>query len=224
MKKKFFSAKAVIFDMDGVITNTMPDHFKAWKLVLADYGIHVTHLDIYSREGQRGIHSVREIGAKYGKTFTEDEKHKILAEKEELFKKITKQRFIPGARNFLKNLKKRDFHLALVTGTSRHELHRILPDELYKLFDVAVSGSDVKHGKPHPEPFLKSIKDLNIKATEGIVLENAPFGIRSAREAGLRCLALQTSLPAKYLKEATMILKSYNDLNTKIELINEKYS
>ena len=60
-KKMDLKTKAVIFDMDGVITNTMPDHFEAWRIVLFKRGIKVSHLDIYRREGQRGITSVKEI-------------------------------------------------------------------------------------------------------------------------------------------------------------------
>ncbi len=53
--------KAIIFDMDGVITNTMPDHFQAWKSILQKIGIHVNPYKVYKREGQRGITSLEEI-------------------------------------------------------------------------------------------------------------------------------------------------------------------
>jgi len=66
MAKIRIFTRAVIFDMDGVITNTMPDHFRAWQLVLKAEGISVSHYDVYSREGQRGISSIREILASHG--------------------------------------------------------------------------------------------------------------------------------------------------------------
>ena len=200
--------KAVIFDMDGVITNTMPDHYAAWKTVLAEQDIQVTHLDIYRREGQRGIHSVQEIFAEYQKPFEHQKALKILKAKEKLFKKIVKTRFIIGARQFLKDLHRHGLRLALVTGTSRHELHRILPDEFYRLFEAVVTGSDVKNGKPHPEPYLKAVKLLRVKPTQAVVIENAPFGIQSAKAAGLRCLALETSLPKAYLNAADAVFPS----------------
>ncbi len=213
---KQLKIKAVIFDMDGVITNTMPDHFKAWKEILRREGLFVTHLDIYSREGQRGINSVQELFKVCGKDINSAKAQKILKEKEKYFKKIVKRRFVRGARTFLKRLDQSGFHLALVTGTARHEVHKILPRSLYNLFSVIITGSDVQNGKPHPEPFLKALEKLKINPSEAIVIENAPFGIRSAKRAGLRCLALQTSLPGEYLKEADFVFSSLKELKAKI--------
>lgn len=215
MSKTLFIVKSVIFDMDGVITNTMPDHYRSWKTVFKEEGVHVTYEDIYKREGQPGLSSVTEIFAEHKKVFSEQEAAKVLRRKEALFKKIVQTRFIPGARTFLRHLHKKNIRLALVTGTSRHELCRILPASLRDLFSVIVTGNEVKHGKPHPEPYLKSLHKLKIKPSQAVVIENAPFGIRSAKQAGLTCLALETSLPKKYLREADMVFSSFNELERK---------
>lgn len=216
--------RGIILDMDGVITNTMPDHFRSWKIILNKIGIPVTHSDVYCREGQRGIHSVRELTAQYGKPLDDRQAHKILKEKEVYFKRIVRLRFIPGARTFLKRLHKNNFRLALVTGTSHHEMCRILPASLRRLFSVIVTGNDVHHGKPHPEPYLLSLKKLGLKAREAVVIENAPFGIQSAKDAGLRCLALETSLPRKYLGKADAVFGSIKELSNGVcfNNINEK--
>lgn len=219
MAKVQLKVNAVIFDMDGVITNTMPDHFRCWKIIFRRYGIHVTHLDIYSREGQKGIMSVKEIFAKYHQPITHKKALEILHAKEHLFKRMIKTRFIVGARSFLHFLYRKNIKLALVTGTSRHELHRILPDHLYNLFAVTVTGTDVKNGKPHPEPFLKALKLLKIKSSKAIVIENAPFGIQSAKKAGLRCLALASSLPKQFLQEANAVFSSIKEMRGKVGFI-----
>src|ERR1041385_3118534 len=177
---------AVIFDMDGVIADTMTYHMRAWRMVFARYGIHVSENDIYKREGQKGINSVEEIFKEYGRLFNLTHGRKILLEKEELFKRIVKKRFIVGSCQFVRMLKKRGFKLALVTGTARQEVHKILPVDIFNLFDVVVCGCDVQNGKPHPEPYLTALEKLNIKAEDAIVIENAPFGIRSAKAAGIR--------------------------------------
>ncbi len=202
--------------MDGVITNTMPDHYRSWRTVLGREGIPVTYHDIYCREGQPGINSVREIFKTYGKAYSDREGRRILCEKEELFKEIVRLRFIAGARSFLRRLHRGKFRLALVTGTSRHEMCRILPSSLRRLFTVTVTGSDVRHGKPHPEPYLLSLKKLGLKPGDAVVIENAPFGIQSAKRAGLRCLALETSLPRKYLKEADGVFGSVKELSDSV--------
>ncbi|MBF0485128.1 MAG: HAD family phosphatase [Candidatus Omnitrophica bacterium] len=203
---------AVIFDMDGVITNTMPYHYRVWKKIFHDEGISVSKFQVYKREGQKGIESLREIFALHHKPFCDKYGQALLAKKEKILKNIVKTRFVPGACLFLKKMKKNGFRLALVTGTSRHEVEQILPKDIYHLFDVVICGSDVKKGKPHPEPYLKAIKALKIKRGEAFVVENAPLGIASAKKAGLRCLALKTSLPAKYLKEADAVFNGFASL------------
>lgn len=223
MKKINLLLKAVIFDMDGVITNTMPDHFWAWKRVFSDEGIHVTHDDIYSREGEKGMISVRELFSKYGKRCSPAKRKFILENKEKLFKTLVKQRFIPGSWSFLAYLKKNRFELGLVTGTSRDELHKILPKNIYELFSVSVTGTDVRHGKPHPEPYLKALKSLRIRPQDAVVLENAPFGIQSAKSAGLKCFALETSLSREFLKEADQIFSSIKELRTRVNFIFNGY-
>jgi len=220
MSQLRFNVKSVIFDMDGVITNTMPDHYRSWKKIMNDEGIHVTYEDIYKREGQPGLSSVREIFTEHQKDFDEHRASAILRKKEDLFKKIVKTRFITGARNFLKYLYKKEFRLGLVTGTSRHELNRILPASLSGIFSVIITGNDVKNGKPHPEPYLRSLKALNIKSNEAVVIENAPFGIRSAKQAGIRCLALETSLSKDYLMEADEVFSSIKELQSRVSFLN----
>jgi len=216
MPKLRFKVNSVIFDMDGVITNTMPDHFRSWKEVLNAEGIPVTHEDIYKREGQTGITSLREIFRDYKVSWNDNKAAGILRRKEHLFKKIVRRRFINGARTFIRQLRRDHFRLGLVTGTSRHELQMILPQPLARLFSVIVTGNDVKHGKPHPEPYLRSLNQLRIKPEEALVIENAPFGIQSAKEAGMVCLALETSLPRSYLYRADAVFDSIKDLRAKV--------
>ncbi|MBF0121791.1 MAG: HAD-IA family hydrolase [Candidatus Omnitrophica bacterium] len=204
--------KAVIFDMDGVITNTMPYHYQVWREIFHAEGIPVSKYEVYSREGQKGLNSVLEIFAKYGKKISLKEAKELLAKKENAFKKAAKTRFIPGSRSFIKKIHHQGFRLALVTGTSSHEINEILPAKLRDLFDVIVSGSDVTHGKPHPEPYQRALKALRITPQEAIVIENAPFGITSATKAGIFCIAMKTSLPASYLKKANTIVSDYHQL------------
>ncbi len=215
--------RAVIFDMDGVITDTMTYHMRAWRMIFARYGIHVSKNDIYKREGQRGINSVEEIFGEFGRPFDIAGGKRILLEKEELFKQIVKKRFIGGSRNFLKLLKRRGFKLALVTGTARHEVHQILPVDILNLFDVVVCGCEVQNGKPHPEPYLTALEKLNIKAKDAIVIENAPFGIRSAKAAGIRCLAIETSLPKEFLKQADAVFHSFAHLRAETDFHHPAY-
>jgi beta-phosphoglucomutase len=219
MLKKDFPLQSIIFDMDGVITNTMPDHFRTWAQAMAEKNINITTMDIYKREGQPGLQSLREIFAEYEIPFDEIKAKHILFRKEELFKELRHTRYIPGARSFLKHCWEEGFRLAIVTGTASSELSRILPMNLRRYFEVIITGSDVSKGKPHPEPYLKALASLKISPEDAIVIENAPYGIRSAKSAGLVCLALMTSLPEEYLIEADYIFPSYNHLLDEIQFL-----
>ena len=214
-----FKVSTLIFDMDGVVTDTMPYHMRAWKKIFSSKGVNASTEDIYKREGQKGIDSVHEIFQEYGIDFTPSIGRMMLEEKETLFKKIFKCKFIEGSRSFIKRSYKQGFKLALVTGTSRHEAQKLLPKDLWDCFDATVCGSDVQNGKPHPEPYLKALAHLKVEAKNAIVFENAPFGIRSAKAAGLTCLALETSLPAKYLKQADAIFCSFKEIESKVKFI-----
>lgn len=210
-------ARAVIFDMDGVITDTMPCHFRAWRQLFAREGIPVSHEDVYKREGQKGIDSVREIFTEHGRPYDQAHALGLLKEKEKLFKKNFKRRFITGSRSYVHRLRAQGFKLALVTGTSRHEAVHLLPAELFDIFNATVCGCEVQNGKPHPEPYLTALKKMSLRPQDAVAIENAPFGIRSAKAAGLRCLGLETSLPMVYLHQADAVFGSFKDLASRVK-------
>ncbi|MDE2223505.1 MAG: HAD family phosphatase [Candidatus Omnitrophica bacterium] len=213
----YLPVSTLIFDMDGVITDTMPYHMRAWKSVFTDAGLAVSHEDIYKREGQKGIDSARELFTEKGIQFNQKTARKLLKKKEILFKKIFKRKYIAGSRGFIKKCHAGGFKLALVTGTSRHEAQELLPQALWSCFDVIVCGSDVQNGKPHPEPYLKALAKLKVSASQAVVIENAPFGIRAAKAAGIFCVALETSLDSSYLKNADIIFPSFKAMTSKVK-------
>ena len=172
------------------------------------------------REGEKGVGSIRHFTKKYGITLSHDEIVKYTNEKEELFKKLPKPEIFPGIPEILNSLKKRIIPLALVTGTSYDELKEILPHEIFEHFEVKITGDMVNNGKPDPEPFLLASHKLNIQPERCLVVENAPFGIASAKDAGMTCIAICSSLNANYLKDADIILFSIDELNQFLTQIN----
>jgi len=97
-----------------------------------------------------------------------------------------------GASGLLVDLKKEGYKMALVTGTARREVGHILPTDLLKLFDYTLTGDEVKAGKPDPEPYTRALEALELSSQEAVVIENAPFGITSAKRAGIYCIAVCT--------------------------------
>lgn len=206
--------RAFIFDMDGVITQTMPLHCRVWKKIFSQEGIRLTKYQIYEREGQKGLESIREIFALNNIPFDSLRAEKMLARKEDLFKSFRREtRFIPNTRTLIRSLAGQRISLALVSGTSRKEINHLLSSGFLKNFRVIVSGTDVRNGKPHPEPYLKALAALGLNKNEAVVIENAPYGIASAKAAGLTCFAVQTSLPASYLSQADFIFKDIKSIS-----------
>ena len=213
MKQLKFKPKAVIFDMDGVIIDSMPYHFLAWYETLRPLGLAVSCYDIYSKEGERWDKTLKDFLRKAGIKPTKEALEKVFAARQKIFSKNFKRVIFKGAPELLACLKRKGYALGLVTGTPAYQIPDILPKKIRAFFDHIVSGDEVKKGKPDPEPYLKAAKALGAKPSECVVVENAPFGVRSAKGAGMFCVALTTSLPRKYLKGADIIADRLEDVS-----------
>ena len=209
--------QAVIFDMDGVIVDSMPYHFIAWHEALRPYGARVSCFDVFTKEGERWERSLEDFLRRAGITPTPRILNKIFLERKRIFKRNFKRFIFKGAGEFLRCLQKRGYSLGIVTGTPLEELNKILPRNIRDLFDAVVTGDSVKKGKPHPEPYLKAASLLGLWPKQCLVVENAPFGIASAKKAGMFCIAITTSLPRDYLKQADIIVDRLEDITGIIE-------
>jgi beta-phosphoglucomutase len=204
--------QAFLFDMDGVITDSMPYHYEAWRRIFEGFGISVSREEILKREGEQGLVTLETILSREGRELPPQAKKKALEDKEVVFRSLARPTLFPGAETIVKALREKGKRLALVTGTSRQESEANLPPSLISCFDVLISGDMVALGKPHPEPYRMALQRLETSAEDSLVIENAPYGIRSAKGAGLRCIAVTTSLPAEYLCEADKTVQDLEEL------------
>jgi len=217
MKKNRFSPRAIIFDMDGVIVDSMPYHFIAWYEALRPWGVRVSCFDVYSKEGERWDKTLIGLLKREGIKPSRKTLSKIFESRQKIFKKNFKRFIFSGVYKFLICLKAKQYRLALVTGTPLQEVNRILPIKIRRLFEVIVAGDSVKRGKPHPEPYLKAAEMLSLNPKNCVVIENAPFGITSAKKAGMFCIAVSTSLPKEYLREADVVINQLEDITGLLE-------
>lgn len=201
-----------VFDMDGVLINSMEFHCKAWQQAARDFGVALSDEDIYLREGEKGSLSVKYFMNLNGFGASKELIQKFLAKKEYIFSKMPSPDVYPYIMEILEYLDNKNYRMALVTGTSLPELQKILPDKISRYFPIKITGDIVRHGKPDPEPYELALKKLGIPAPNAVVVENAPYGIRSAKGAGLFCLAVCTSLPEKHLHQADQIMGSAKEL------------
>lgn len=197
---------AALFDMDGVIVDSMPYHFISWYEALRPLGIRVGCLFVYEKEGERWEKTLRELLAGTGRELTPALVRRVFRAKQRIFRKYFRPFIFKGARELLADLKGQGVALALVTSTPAREVRLILPPDIYALFDTVVSGDMVKRGKPYPDPYLKAAAALGFPPGDCFVVENAALGIRSAKSAGMFCCALTTSLPRQYLKGSDAVI------------------
>ncbi len=197
-------ARAIVFDMDGVVLDSMPAHLRTWQQALAPLGIELAADDLYPLEGMPTERTAQRLTEKLlGQPCSEDEARRLAEAKRAYFRQTFEPKLVPGVGPLLYDLQGRGYRLGLVTGSARRVVDESLaPTGVAGLFDAGVAGDEVMHGKPDPEPYRLAAERLGLSPAECLAVENAPLGIRSARAAGMACVALQTTLPAARLAEA----------------------
>lgn len=208
--------RAALFDMDGVITDTMPLHYESWKRAFARAGIDVEKMDVYLREGMTSTAMARDIAASKNKDLTDEALGRIVEDKTRAFGEMVNEhgRAYDGVRETLRMLRNNGVALALVTGSKRESVAAVLKKVgLDGAFDVIVGAEDVTSGKPGPEPYLSAMTKLDMPALDCVAIENAPLGIKSAKAAKVGyVIAIASTLDPSYLQEADEVDESFSDL------------
>lgn len=199
--------KAVIFDMDGVLVDSMPYHADAWITVFADVGIKIKREDIYEIEGSNHTGIINLIFKKAGRIPAPSDFNKLAEEKKKIFLKINKAKVFNGIYECI-DLLKNICLLGVVSGSDKAIVKELIERFFPDTFSVLVTGNDVSEGKPSPEPYLKAVEMLKVGKHECIVIENAPMGVESAKRAGLYCIAIPTYVDPGMLKNADMIISN----------------
>ncbi|MBI2104681.1 MAG: HAD family phosphatase [Candidatus Omnitrophica bacterium] len=205
------------FDFDGVLIDTMPLHARAWQEAAKPLGLGVSRRAIYEWEGESGIVTARKLLSR--RRLSQASAAALLRDKERRFQQLARRvRIKPALAALLGRLSRRGIRLGLVTGTSAGELRRVMPPALLARFHAVITGDEVRRGKPHPEPYLKALRRLRASPRRTIVIENAPYGIRSARRARVGVvIALASSLPPQFLREAHGVVRSVRELCAVVE-------
>jgi beta-phosphoglucomutase family hydrolase len=204
--------KALLFDLDGVIIDSGDFHFKAWQSFCARFNRNITYEEFKKGFGQTNKDILNDI---LQKALTDEEIQHYSDEKETIFRNLAKGkiRLIPGARAFIKNMKKNKAVMGLVSSTPRANIDFILKEiQLADYFDAIISSEDVQAGKPSPECYLKAACQLHVKPEECIVFEDAIPGVQAAINAGMQCIAITTTQPAEKLPQATYIIHSWKQV------------
>ncbi|UDF14738.1 HAD family phosphatase [Antiquaquibacter oligotrophicus] len=170
--------------MDGTLVDTEPYWVSAETDLIESFGGSWTHEEALQLVGAGLWHSARIIQAK-GVALTEDEIIDALTDRvlEQLATKGIPWR--PGARELLLELREAGVPTALVTMSISRMAHFVVEHLGFEGFDAVVSGNDVTHSKPHPEPYLHAARILGVDPALSVALEDSPPGVASAAEAGM---------------------------------------
>ena len=187
--------KAVFFDQDGILYNSMPYHAESWAYAMTKHGLPYTPEECYRNEGRTSTGVIKEYFQRiYGKEATPEIIQAIYADKTEHFNEMTGgfPGTIPGVSDVLHFLYDHGVQCWVVTGSGQHNLIDALNETFDHVFTGIISSFDVLHGKPDPEPYLKAWSRSGFKKEECMVVENAPLGVRAAKAAELFTCAVNT--------------------------------
>ena len=199
--------KAVLFDMDGVLYDSMPRHAVAWQQSMAQFSIQMTALDAYATEGARGIDTIRTmVQQQQGREISEVEAQKMYDVKTQIFHQQPEPPIMPGMLQLMKQLKAGGIGCSVVTGSGQRPLIQRIVRDFGDYVDEQhiTTAYDVKRGKPFPDPYLMGLsKAGGLQPWEAIVVENAPLGVRAGVAARIFTIAVNTGpLPDSQLLDA----------------------
>ena len=216
--------EAVIFDLDGVITDSAEFHFQAWKNLADRLGI---YFDRKINERLKGVPRMDSLLIILEKDsvpdrFSEEEKEALAKEKNdeyvELIKTITPNDMLPGMLELLKELKKRGVKTAIASASKNAPMivERL---EVGYLFDYIADAGAIANQKPAPDVFLVSAENISVPPSKCVGVEDAAAGIVAIKAAGMVAIGIGEK---EILKGADMVLAKTADLT--FERIEEAYS
>ena len=215
-------SKAVIWDMDGVIADTAPYHFRAWHEVFQRQGVDFTEADFTRNFGQRNDTIIRNT---LGAQISQGEVEAIAKEKEETFRKVLGQNIKPhpGALQLIKSLREHGFRIALASSAPIENIRLITQGlGIDSYFHSIVAGRDVAEGKPSPQGFLLAAERLGVEPGDCVVIEDAIAGVAACKSGGMQCVAVTNTNPREKLADADLIVDSLEEVtvNDLEKLIN----
>ena len=212
--------KAIVFDFDGVIANSEPLHYRAFRDVLADAGVDLSETDYYARYlGYDDVGVFKTLAVQRGRTWTTDRVAALVSEKAARMEALERDVSVlfPGANAAVRRAAAAA-PIAIASGALGAEIRRVLDRAaLTSCFTAIVSAEDTPVSKPAPDPYLRAVQLLAaaagpLTAAECVAIEDSAWGLESARSAGLRTVAVAQTYAADALT-ADLVIPSIDALD-----------
>ena len=204
--------KAVIFDMDGVIIDSEPIHYKLSKLYFNELGLDITDEEYYTFVGIGDKEIFARLKNKYNLMLKSDEMAATYEKRYiEYLKQMENEEPIRGVDILIRNLHKKGLLLAVGSSASRENIGIVLKSfHLEGYFDTIVSGYDVENSKPFPDIYIRSAEKLGVDPAECIVIEDSSNGVKASKSAGMKCIAYKNRNSGEQdLSQADIIIDSF---------------
>ena len=225
--------QAIIFDCDGVIADTEPIHLSAFRKTLEEYEIVVSDEEYF--ENYLGLDDracFKRAFELRGLEISESRVERLLDSKAGFTTGFMREelRLFPGVEGFIRGAATK-YPLAVATSALRREVELVLQlGAIRNLFMAVITAEDVARSKPDPEPYLKALEALNrssaqrIEAANCLVIEDSTRGVRSARGAGMRAIAVTNTCPADQLAEADHVIDTIESLTLRdVEALFQRF-
>jgi HAD superfamily hydrolase (TIGR01509 family) len=201
--------RALVFDMDGTMVDSMPAHARSWEVFTRRHGIRMSVEEVLQKTtGRTGVECIRIL---MGEDVPEDRALELIGEKEAIYREFFGQEFreVAGFRDFARDVTARGLKLAVATAGDRNNIAFALEHlKLARRPDAIVGGDEGIAGKPQPDLFLEAARRVQAAPAECIVFEDAPFGIEAARRAGMRAVAICSTHGAEELAGPHVIARA----------------
>ncbi len=200
-RKKYLNGlghvKAIFFDMDGVIYDSMGNHSEAWSKAFGYMGWDFPLEQVYLNEGRTGSSTIHLLyQEKLGRSATNEEIELIYGKKTEFFDSMVRPLPLQGISKLMEKAKSAGMEIWVVTGSGQDLLLEELCNDFSGLVqkEKIISGKDVTNCKPHPEPYLTALARSGYTPDQVVVIENAPLGIEAAKAAGIFTIGINTGI------------------------------
>ena len=208
--------KAIIFDMDGVIVDSEPLHFKLEEDLLEELGGHLSNDEHEKFVGTTDFHMWSIFKKQFNLRPSVDEM--VDMKRKRFVDNIDKIKLIPNFIDFIDLVYSEGYKLALASSNNKKSIAEVVRIfNLEKYFEYIISGEEVEKGKPDPEIFLKAANKLNVDPEDCLVIEDARNGVIAAKSANMKCIGLKSKGSGKQdLSQADLVIEDFKELDIEV--------